>query len=417
MILKLSWCLGTLLAIVPLCGQAQEIQPLGMEQAISLALKAHDPRLQRHERRIEALKEQAIADGALPDPVVSLDMANWPAKNFSYSQEPMTQLKVGLQQNFPRGNSRALKREIRQSEAQAEGEKRQFQNRKIILEVREAWLSLHYWQQAKQQLIRSRTEVKELVQVTQAIFVTGRQTSQDLLRAELELSLLEDRLIDVERESQMARASLSRLIGRQAAARPLSTDLPVLALPGPVDVMRPRLSHHPLIRLEDETLEKSSKTIQLAHEAYKPGWTVQASYGLRGNDRADFASLGVRFDIPLFTKNRQDRRLSAAKKNRQSIQMERQAKLLELNKELGRSHAHWQGLDRRIRLYETRVISRARETSEAALDAYRTGVSDFADLVRSRLTVLDAELTLNRLKMEKLKAHARLFYLTGENNE
>lgn len=411
----LKWlCLGISLILLPLSGQAQESHPLSMREALSIALGKEDPSMARHQRRAEALGEQAIADGALPDPEISVDMANWPVENFSYTQEPMTQFKVGLQQKFSRGNSRALAREMRQTDARAEGEKYLLQKRKITLEVREAWLSLYYWQDARNQVIRNRAEVSDLLQVTEAIFVTGRQTSQDLLRAELELSILEDRLIDVEREIHMARATLTRLIGIEAARRPLSKDLPDLALPAELSLLQAGLTRHPSVRVNDAIIEKATKGIRLAEQAYKPGWTVRASYGLRGNERADFASLGVSMDIPLFTGNRQDRRLSAAKKNRQMARLDRDVKLLELNRHLARTHASWQGLDRRITLYDSVVIHRANDASSAALDAYRAGVSDFADLVRSRLTVLDAELTLTRLRVEKLKAHAQLLYLQGD---
>lgn len=411
----LKWlCLCISLTLLPLSSQAQESHPLSMREALSIALEKEDPSMTRHQRRAEALEEQAMADGALPDPEISVDMANWPVENFSYTQEPMTQFKLGLQQNFPRGNSRAIAREMRQTGARAEGEKYLLQKRKITLEVREAWLSLYYWRDARAKVVRNRAEVSDLVQITEAIFVTGRQTSQDLLRAELELSIMEDRLIDIDREIHMARASLARLIGTETAARPLSDSLPVLNMPSDIALLRTQLVRHPSIRVNDATIEKNTQAIELAKQAYKPGWTVRASYGMRGNERADFASLGVSMDIPLFTGNRQDRRLSAAKKNRQMARLDRDVKILELNRLLGRTHANWQGLDRRIALYDSVVIHRANDASSAALDAYRAGVSDFADLVRSRLTVLDAELTLTRLRVEKLKAHAQLLYLQGD---
>ena len=63
------------------------------------------------------------------------------------------------------------------------------------------------------------------------------------------------------------------------------------------------------------------------------------------------------------------------------------------------------------------VINRADETSLASLDAYRNRVADFPELIRSRLAVLDAELTLIRLQTNYLQAQSRLLFLEGEYNE
>ena len=56
--------------------------------------------------------------------------------------------------------------------------------------------------------------------------------------------------------------------------------------------------------------------VDLAKQAYKPAWAIEGGYGARGADRPDFASVGVSLTIPLFTGKRQDRALSAARKDK-----------------------------------------------------------------------------------------------------
>jgi len=63
------------------------------------------------------------------------------------------------------------------------------------------------------------------------------------------------------------------------------------------------------------------------------------------------------------------------------------------------------------------VTSRATNSTEAALNAYRSGVSDFAELIRSRLAELDVELKLLRLTVDRGQAQAKLLYLQGEGDE
>ena len=53
----------------------------------------------------------SIAAGQLPDPQLTIGIANLATDTFAFNQEPMTQLKVGVSQMFPRGESRALKQQ------------------------------------------------------------------------------------------------------------------------------------------------------------------------------------------------------------------------------------------------------------------------------------------------------------------
>ncbi|RMF01339.1 MAG: hypothetical protein D6773_10215 [Alphaproteobacteria bacterium] len=234
------------------------------------------------------------------------------------------------------------------------------------------------------------------------------------MRAELELSILDDRLVDVERRIEMARADLARLVGREPAQRPLHAALPVLPAPASPEALRALLAEHPSVSVEDARIEARERQIDIARQQYKPGWSLDVAYGVRGGNRPDFATVGVLVDLPFFTSKRQDRDVAAARRERQAARLERDARLLELNKALERVYADWTRLGERIGLYEHVVIARAAGTSEAALEAYRSGVSDFAELVRARLAELDAELTLLRLRVSRAQAQAQLLYLEGE---
>ena len=60
--------------------------------------------------RSASLSERVIADGQLPDPKIKLGIMYMPVDSFDRSQEPMTQLQVGIQQSFPRGRTLHYKR-------------------------------------------------------------------------------------------------------------------------------------------------------------------------------------------------------------------------------------------------------------------------------------------------------------------
>lgn len=409
-----SLCLTTALVLTMVTSAAWANQPIELYEAVEIALGANDPTVTRFEQRAEALDERAISDSQLPDPQLRVGLANFPVDTFDFEQEAMTQLQIGVRQNFPRGKTRSKTREKRHAEAAGERAAGRLQELQIALDTRSIWLELYYWLGARETVAQSREAVRELVEVVEASFATGVRSNQDLLRAELELGLLDDRALEVERQIDALTADLARLIGEMPAQRNLPSAFPTLPDFSTRQAIENALATHPTVTIENARIDMTSRDVDIARQEYKPGFSLDVGYGGRGGNRADFASAMIVFDVPLFTKNRQDRRVSAARKNRLAARMDRAAKLLELKKILNRNHANWTRLGERVELFERVVVNRATANADAALDGYQNQVADFAELIRSRLAALDTELKLRRLRVDRAKAKSQLLFLAGE---
>jgi outer membrane protein TolC len=388
--------------------------PLSLREALAIALQAQDPTVTSLGERATALSEKAVSDSQLPDPKLHLRMLNMPVDTFDFNQEPNTQAQIGLQQQFPPGRTLGIRRQRRLAEASEEDAKALLQESQIRLDTRTNWYELFYWLGADGKVADSQRAVEELVSVAQSIFATGRQSSQDVLRAELELSLLNDRLIQVSRRIELVRANLARYIGPGPASRPLVASLPQLTPPPGEDGLRRVLVTHPAVQVDNARIEVREHDIGLAEQRYKPEFSVDLNYGARGGDRSDFVTGMVGMSLPIFPNKRQDRDFAAAQHQFSAALLDRDARLLELNKTLARAYADWRQLGERITLYNKVVIQRAADTTDASLTAYTAGVSDFAELIRSRLAQLDNELTLLRLRVDRAQAHARLLFLAGK---
>ena len=120
-------------------------------------------------------------------------------------------------------------------------------------------------------------------------------------------------------------------------------------------------------------------------------------------------------DIPLFTKNRQDRRLSASIQQASSVQLNRADKLRELKQQLDTDHANWQRLGERASLYQSQLLQASSANARASLSAYQSGITEFTTLMRARITDLDVRLADLRIRVDRAKAQASLLYLDGES--
>ena len=80
---------------------AQQRVPLTIAEAEDLAVAA-EPGLDALLARADAMQEQAVAAGQLPDPMLRVGLANYPIQSGGFSTEGMTQAQLGVRQVFPR---------------------------------------------------------------------------------------------------------------------------------------------------------------------------------------------------------------------------------------------------------------------------------------------------------------------------
>lgn len=390
--------------------------PLTMEKAVSLATTASDPVVQQFGARSEALESDAVADAQWPDPMISAQVVNVPTDTFRLNQEPMTQaLRLGLRQEIPPGRTLDIRGRQRRTEAEAERAQTDLAVRRIVLETRQTWLELAWQEQAVTVLRVSRERIGQQIESLQSRFAAGGLHAQALLRTELELSLLDDRIAEHRRIADRARASLARYIGRQAYL-PLPNRMPeVEAINLDLAQLQSRLVSHPAVVAKQASIDAAELGVDLALQVYRPKLAIEAGYGFR-SERPDLASIGVSLSLPLFTGNRQDKRHTAAIHRSSAAQFERDALLLDLKRQLEQAVSDWRHFRERLALYEEVVAVRARDTVEASVTTYASGQSDFAELIRSQLADLDTQIRQAELKARTAAAWAQILFLAGEQS-
>jgi len=381
---------------------------------------ADDPAVGALASRTLALQEAAVADGQLPDPKLRTGLYNLPLDDFDASREPTTQLRLGLVQTFPRGDTLRYKQQQGEWMADAGQARTEVEQRKLLRDVRNSFLELYYQLQAEQVIKKTRALFAQLVDITRSHYATGRVSQQDVLRASLELSRLDDRTTRIRNEADRARATLGKWIGEKASL-PIADSFPQLPALPDRETIGAVLAEHPLIRAETATLEASNRNIQIAREQYKPGWSAGLEYRKRfgddpnGSERSDMMAAMLTVDLPLFPKQRQDKRLSASIRQAESAHFTREDKLRELQRMLDTDYANWQRLGERAAIYASQLLKESSANTQASLNAYQSGVTEFTTLMRARITDLDVRLDSMRIRVDRSKSQANLLYLAGEN--
>ncbi|MDH3615123.1 MAG: TolC family protein [Gammaproteobacteria bacterium] len=404
-------------ALSALSAHAQQRIPLTLAEAEDLALAA-EPGQQAMKAKAAALEGRAVVAGELPDPILRVGLNNFPIESGGFRTEGMTNAAVGLRQVFPAGKTRAFRSREFNFMAAEMNENAEVRGRNVLTAVRSAWLDLYYWEQAHDLVSESRPFFDDLATVTRSLYAVGRKSQQDVLRAELELSRLQDRLIDIERQRSRARAALGEWIGRDAP-RALALKLPSWGQVPRLESLQVALPDHPALQAADAQIKARSAGVDLAQERSKPGWALDLGYSYRegflptGEPRSDFISLGVSIDLPFFRKTSVDSTLSAALQERSAAVSSREQTLRGLQSQLAAEYARWRDLTRRLSLYDTRILNQAKDNAEASMLAYQSGRGDFADVMRAYIDDLNTRIDHIRLQVERAQSYAVLANLGG----
>jgi outer membrane protein TolC len=368
--------------------------------------------------RADALAERAVAAGELPVPQWRAGVANFPLSGGGFDREPMTMAQLGVQQMFPPGNSRRTQQHLLQAQSLVVASRAAGRTESVREAARIAWLDLFYWGQAATVAEETRPWLQNLVAVAQGHYEAGHKGQKDLVRAELEVAMLEQQLIAFRREEAQARVRLSQWIGN-AADRPIAATLPESGPLPELEALLENLRNHPELRASRARTAASEQAIGLARENFKAGWSMGLSYGYRagtgpdGRDRSDLISLQVTRDLPFLGRNKQNSELAAALKERRASEAEFEQDLRRLSTVLRDAHTRHVDLDTQIAQQRDRVLKLAQFEADAALAAYQNDQGDFSDLASARVKVMQHRLELIRLQVGRAKAGATIANLGG----
>ena len=203
---------------------------LTMEEAQKMAIES-DLGITQTLNRSQASKAEASSQSQLPDPVLLVGAQNLPTDTFKFDQEPMTQFKVGIRQMFPQGDTLSLKELKLNAQASSFESVAQTRYLTVTRKARNLWLEVLYWERAKNIIEEDEALFKQLLEVTHSLYSVGNVQQKDVLRAELELSRLREKIIKANRQSEIQRAQLSRWIGNAASVEVWPEHFPKLMPP------------------------------------------------------------------------------------------------------------------------------------------------------------------------------------------
>jgi len=363
---------------------------------------ADHPSLTALTYQADASRERGIAATALPDPVVSVGINNFPIFDPSFSDFLPTNKAVGVRQAFPNRAGR----EARAGESRALAEQTDRIRAAQMATLRGELIALLHEKQRinrQRELANDRNDkYDELTQVVESEIDAGRPAVFRLAEIEAERAGVSRVLVDLDRQSAEIDARLIDLVGLIPA-----TPAPPVT---PLDWSGDAMGFH-VVNVADAGVRVTGYSVDGAKAAWRPNWGAQLTYQQResGANFAgdDWVSGMVTFTVPLWAERSQKPRLRAAKADRASAEMRYQAAARGAAARYAAEAAAWRAAQDNIAVLE-RNIAAVEDEIAAQLTTYESGVGDYAPIIDGELAILKLHADIAAEEARKAASIARM---------
>ncbi len=396
--------------------QGQSQAPRGTASLDSLVQEAlqKNPSVQSALRQVEALRHRIPQARTLPDPSVGVGwMGN--IQPFSVQTgDPSSYRSVSAMQMLPFPGKLKLRGEIADREAEAGWWDYENARRRVTADVKAAYYDYSFYSKAIETVRKNRDLLQKLSQISEARYRVGKGVQQDVLKSQVEISRIQQRLTVLEQQYKTAQARLNTLLYRD----------PDAPLPSPAALDSPKLQYsldqlYQFARANDTGLQREQRMVErnqfatnLARRDYYPDFTVAYMYQQRP-DLPDMHGFTVTANIPVFYKTKQREAVQEATENLISSERSKDNRQTELYFAVKEQYLLAKSSEGLFQLYSQGVVPQSSLALESSMSSYQVGGVDFLTILSNFTTVLDYEVEYYRELANYNMALARLEPLVG----
>jgi outer membrane protein TolC len=401
-------------------------ESLDLNGIIEEALK-NNPELKGAQAKADAYRERPAQAGSLDDPRISVGVQNIATDDFDFNSIDMTMKVIELSQEVPLPGILSLKKEVALHEAHAMEKKAKETEFSLIKKVKQAYYDLYYLKHAIAIAGDNKALLERFVEITETRYAVGKGLQQDVLKAQVELSKIKEKLIDFEQKKASTAAELRALLNRPPEA---SIGDPPGIEKTPFNYTMEELQNialecNPGLNDLQNILKSRESEYKLARKEYFPSFMLTAAYGQRedakksgsmtatgstmggepvevsipGEDdhRSDTFSFMVGFTVPLWFHSKQNRKVKetlALMEETKSHQQAMKNAIFFSLKDIGERERRGAKL---IDLYKNNIIPQAQASLDSARAAYEVGNVDFMTLIENQITLFDYQLSYHEV--------------------
>lgn len=366
----------------------------------------------------KAALEQIPQARALPDPKFTY---GYYIREVETRVGPQRQ-KFDIMQSFPWFGT--IEARTDEAAAKAKAAYKRYEARRLWLfyEVKYAFYGYSYLAKAIAITKENLELVTHFEEVARSRYATSVISHPDIIRAQIELAILEDRLKSLEQLRPAITAKLNSILNR-----PTSSELPwpeekryEQVTIEAQQLQNAITQNNPQLQALDYDIEAVRNKEKLAGKKFYPDIGVGVSYidtthamasGVRDSGKDPVIAM-VSLTLPIWTDNYKAAERQAKAQLRQTTQEKIQLENT-LAARARQALYEFEDSNRKIRLYGDVVIPKTREMVTASESAYLSGTIDFLSLIDAQRALLRYQLDYERVVAENAQKLAELEMLAG----
>ena len=387
---------------------------LNLNDVIAIAV-AKNPAVQSAAHIVSAERAKVPQAKAFPDPTAGVGwMGN--IRPFSVQTgDPSSYRSVSAMQMLPFPGKRSLRGQIAAREADASQCNFEAVRRRVIADVKAAYYAYWYYDKAIRTTQENHDLLAKLSQIAEARYRVGKGMQADVLRSQVEISMLLQKLTTLEQQRATAQAQINTLLARDPDS-PLPPAAEV-AGPSPLNYSLEELyklarDNDPDIQGMTRMLERSQLAINLAQKDYLPDLNVGYMYQQRP-EMPDMHGFTFTVNIPVFYKSKQREEVRQAKEEELSASGARENRQNEVYFDLKQNYLAAKASENLLKLFSQGVVPQSSLALESSMSAYQVGNVDFLTLIGNFTTVLNYQTDYYRELANYQTSLARIEAITG----
>lgn len=388
---------------------------LVLEEVVRESLEKN-PEAQSALHTVKALERRVPQVKSLPDPMLSVGWEGNLAPFSLQKADPSSYRGLTVSEQIPYPGKLKLRGQIAGKEAEAAQADYEAVRRRVVTEVRAAYYDYSYFDRAIQTTQRNKDLLDKLSKIAEARYRVGKAMQADVLRSQIEISLLIEKLTVLELQRNTAKARINAFMFRS-----LESPLPPAAEAEPASLRYSLDELYTLVTENDTAVLRNKSMVQngqlgvaLAQKEYRPDLGV--SYMFQQRSELPYMN-GVTFtvNIPVFYKTKQRQGVAEASERLLSAEKMRDNRLNEVKFELKQQYLGAKASERLLTLYAKGVVPQSSLALESSMASYQVGTVDFLSLLANFTTLLNYETDYYRQLADYETALARIEALTGSD--
>lgn len=384
-----------------------------VEELVGNAL-SRSPALAARRAAVAAAREMEAPARALPDPMVEAMIQNADFPEWTVGTMDMSMAGVEVSQDLLYPGKRRARFEAAKAETALRAAELAVLERQVAAEVRLLYAKLYALDRERQSLAAAQELVDMLRTTASARYVTGESEQEALLKAQLRVSRLGERIDDLDAERAAMVAELNRWLDRPGdALLGEVAALPPVPAPG-AGWEQAAAESSPEVARARVAVAAAEERLELARLETKPNLVPSAGIATRGS-LGSVVTLRFGVELPAWKKDKQAGMIRAAEAELEMARRELDDALAQAQAETARLAARFRLAERQIVRFREGILLQTSTTLDAARASYLAGRGDFSTIIEDFDLWLEARVQLARREADRFAAWAEMEKLGGRS--